>query len=262
MYKKIIIIILVFFVLGLIAYNNFYSKKSSENKKVEEKLTQQIPSSTINNDYLLPDLQILFPDNLYIQVNPFSGKKEIRFNSSIANLGQGPLEMVGTYDKEENKTRANQLIHRKDGSIEERFVGYFVFHSSHEHWHFEDFIEFELYSYKEDKSLDNLITGTGKITSCIFDSYPFASPIPNSPKNPQFPKCTLDKQGISIGWVDNYGPEIPGQQLDIENVPDGSYAFRLTVDPSKLILESDENNNSFLGYIEIEGFKIKMIKSP
>ncbi len=259
-HTKLLFINVGFFIFfaGFLIYN-FYPETKTVNNLKRENLVEPTPTPTPVEDRLLPDLQVLFPDTLFIQISPNTGKKEIRFNSKVVNLGEGSLEMAGMYDEKEKKTKATQIIHKKDGTLIERVVGHFVFHPTHNHWHFEDFIEFELYTYKKDKSLGKRLLTTGKITSCIYDSYIVSPRPPNTPDIPLFPNCESGKQGITMGWVDNYGAGVPGQYLDIENIPDGNYALQITVDPLKRILESNRDNNSARVYVEIKGMNIEMI---
>ena len=209
--------------------------------------------------YLLPDLQVVFPEDLYIQINPQTKQKEIRFETTTVNLGKGPLVMVSSFDESENKTRVTQQLQKEDGNKDDKEIGTFIFHPGHNHWHFENFSEMELFSLNDDKSPDVQLKTTGKITSCIHDLYRLPSPPPGSPETGPYAQCGGLTQGISVGWADTYRADLPGQQLDIEGIEDGQYVLRLSVDPINLIMESDDGNNSVLGLVEIRGNTIERL---
>jgi hypothetical protein len=209
--------------------------------------------------YLLPDLQVLPPAVLYIEADSSTGKKEIRFDTTTINMGDGPLVMRGSLDEEENGTRVTQVLIRKDGGQDAVEIGTFLFHPDHDHWHFEDFAEMQMYSLNEDQSLAELITTTGKITSCVHDLHRLPSPPPNSPTNGPYAACGQDIQGLSVGWADTYSATLPGQQVDIRGVPDGRYALRLVVNPSERIIELDYENNTATILVEIEGTSISRV---
>ena len=48
---------------------------------------------------------------------------------------------------------------------------------------------------------------------------------------------------MSVGWADIYGPELAGQEIDFSNNADGIYQLKIEVDPKKVILETNENDN-------------------
>src|SRR5262245_33118342 len=50
------------------------------------------PAGTIH----YPDLQTLPPTDIGIEYNPVTGQKLLRFSNTIANVGEGPLELIPT----------------------------------------------------------------------------------------------------------------------------------------------------------------------
>ena len=201
----------------------------------------------------LPDLQIMPPVELYIQYDENTSRKALRFSTTVANIGQGPLEMLGHYDPNTGKTMATQSIQSRN-EVLEKFVGYFVYHPTHFHWHFENFTVFELRSYDPSNgALQQLLATTGKMSFCISDTMVLHSEIAGTPPQPEFPTCNPKVQGISVGWSDTYYSVVPGQHIDITNVPDGYYAVRSIADPDNLLLESNKTNNAVTVYVQIAG---------
>ena len=207
---------------------------------------------------LLPDLRVSEPHELYIQLGE-DGIREIRFSTTIANMGDGPLEMIGSFDEASGAVSTIQRIHREDGTINERDVGRFVFDDGHDHWHLEDFIVFELLSVTDDGQPGEVLATTGKMTFCLADSHPVADPPVNAAPKAGVTSCDQEIQGISVGWEDIYLAALPGQELDIPDLPDGRYAIRSKVDPDGLLLETNDNNNETLSFVDVEGSVIAYV---
>lgn len=220
------------------------------------------------DDHKLPDLQMVAPKELYLEET--TGNRSIRFSTTVVNKGQGPLELLGTYNPETNKIDARQVIHKKEG-LEARKVGEFIFHEGHNHWHFEKFDLFELWSLKDGKNLDKVVASTDKMSFCIQDEEILPEEIEGKPVQAVYSDCAGERQGISVGWTDTYEAELEGQVMDISQVPDGLYAFKSTVDPDNLIKEMDDqnelspqskDNNSNIVFIKIENGLVERLEDP
>jgi aldose sugar dehydrogenase len=221
--------------------------------------TTTTPVPTLPANLLAPDLKSKSPDVLYIRVNIDTGRRELWFNTIVVNVGDGPLELVGINDQSTNQTRAVQRIKTKEGGFEERTAGYFVFHPDHDHWHFENFVEFEIFSLDSEGRQVALVSTTGKTTYCVHDMMRLSPALPNSPETAAYPACSSQIQGLSAGWMDTYIETLPGQQLEIEDLPDGRYAILSSADPANLVLEKNENNNSSTIIVEIKGMEIDIV---
>lgn len=220
------------------------------------------PTPSPSPGLLLPDLRVGPPRELHITRDPRTGDRQIRFSTAVTNLGEGPLELSGEHDPIERRTVASQRIRRFDGGTDARVAGVFVFHPAHDHWHFEDFTSFELWTHDGDGELTRLVATTGKMSFCVWDSDPMADPPPEAPSRRAYERCPQDIQGLSIGWMDVYSARTPGQHLTIEGVPDGAYAIRSTVDPVDRLIESDEGNNDAIVYVRLSGSQIQRVSRP
>lgn len=209
-----------------------------------------------------PDLQTMPLTDLFIQRNSITGIPEIRFTTSIVNLGLGPLVLVGTHDAERDQARAVQRIRTTNGEDAESEIGYFVYEWSHEHWHFERFSLTELWTHEPNGDLAELVTSTGKNSWCVTETELY-SPLPEI-YDPLaiLAGCDPEMQAIATGWIDTYDWDLPGQQLDLDGVPDGFYAIRSTVNPDALIIEVDLTNNSTVTYIEIRDGTLIELDGP
>lgn len=225
------------------------------------KTTAVSPVQT-NLPLLLPDLQMRPPYQLWLERAQDGSSRRIRFSTSTVNRGAGPLEMRGYYHAELNRTRALQRIRLADGQSIERYVGDFVFHPTHNHWHFEDFSESELWSYHPDGALDQRLAATGKVSFCMVDIVATNPDLPGAPPAAVYTKCDQELQGISVGWSDTYTLTVAGQELDVTHLPGGHYALRTTVDPANRLLESNESNNSVVVYIELTENRVARLPEP
>ncbi len=50
-------------------------------------------------------------------------------------------------------------------------------------------------------------------------------------------------QGLAVGWTDIYSLNLPGQEIDITDVPDGDYWLASEVDPDNKFCELNDDNN-------------------
>ena len=57
-------------------------------------------------------------------------------------------------------------------------------------------------------------------------------------------RYTCSHQGIQSGWADVYDGGLPGQWIDITDVPDGTYDLEITMDPLHVLDEADFTNNT------------------
>src|SRR5262245_47838177 len=127
------------------------------------------------------------------------------------------------------------------------YVGTFVFHPQHNHWHFEDFARYQLREAAPDGSLGSaVVVSSDKVSFCLEDSLPFDSTLDHAGQETYANCDATDAEGISVGWADVYAWDIYGQSLDITGVPEGDYWLVSTADPDNLIAEGGgvgENNN-------------------
>ncbi len=219
------------------------------------------PKQLSDRDLLLPDLVGEKLSDVFIEFE--RGEKVLHFDTTVSNIGDGPLEMWGSYNPNTDSIMASQRIYKKDGTYIETLTGNFIYHEEHAHWHFEEFTEFELYTYRSDGIPDKKLTSTGKMTFCLFDrNFLYDSSLPGVTDTAGYPNCDPVIQGISVGWSDTYGAKTPGQDLELGNIPDGRYAVRSVTDPRNRIVEKNEDNNITVSYIEINGDNVSILSGP
>lgn len=215
----------------------------------EENLPMQLLGPGVTQEFLLPDIVPSHPRELYIVETPTT--HTLRFSTTFGNRGSGPLELHAEHDIEAEVTHATQRLYREDGSFVEHTVGEFVFHPTHDHWHIENYVVFELWSISDSGEREELLTSTDKMSFCIWDEEHIAETIADRPEERVYVGCNNEVQGLSVGWSDTYTTSVDGQEISLEGIPDGSYIVRTHINPNQQILESDFTNNTNETSIEI-----------
>ncbi len=246
------------------------------------------PDGKINCE-LLPDLVIvpLFTQN-QIQEYPWNHKLypgQLRFAASIANIGLGPLEIVGTNewicgnekvdtcrvcpDGSMSRLKAKQKIYSKNEmQLESREVPagtmYIENMPGHNHSHVDDWVEFRLLKITDGnktivskgKKVSYCLYTTGSCYNkdglCTIDGKNYGENMPNFGMG-NYATCNFDKQGISVGGFDTYGMMYEGQFIDLPpNLKTGDYFLEIEIDPRHIYLESNRSNNVFQMKVRIE----------
>ena len=219
-------------------------------------LLSATPEARAAPNYLYPNLKTLKPTELQDSgTAKINGTRHdiLRFTNKVWNSGQGPLELRGktvTTSTGEKKTRVFQRIYDGSGDYTSKAVGVFVYHRSHNHFHFGDFAEYKLRRLSSGDNNEPVIRIEGaKTTFCVMDTLMQAN-LPGSPDSPAYNWCGEKRQGLSVGWADAYGWQLPGQFIDLGRarsgtppLPDGKYLLRSVADPENRIYESPNRRN-------------------
>jgi hypothetical protein len=196
---------------------------------------------------LYPDLRTLPPAELRFEtlVQADGSRHELlRFSNTVWNAGQGPMELRGSVTSNGTVT---QSVYDDAGGVATFPVGEnFTFHVAHNHWHFDDFAEYQLWtkaSYDawvaSGRSVGQAQRVGSKSTFCLMDTSRVQS-LPGSPNSPVYAACGLELQGISVGWGDTYRYYLADQWIDLgsSRLADGAYVLRTVADPKNRLYES------------------------
>jgi hypothetical protein len=205
---------------------------------------------------LLPDLRMARLQNLQIQ-NSADGRKLLRFDSIIVNVGAGAFELRGSRTDTSTDMAVTQRIYDSAGDYRNRATTAQMYFAGdgHTHWHVRDLQTYELIR------LDNGVkVGTGaKHGFCFSDNYGFGSTQP-----PSYTSCGIDPNalaqtmGLSRGWGDIYQAGLVDQYIDITGQTSGRYRLRATADEANWFLESDNTNNFTWVDIQIKGSRVNI----
>lgn len=218
---------------------------------------------------LYPNLKTLTPKSLRFDRELINGSvhQVLRFSNTVWNAGEGPLELRGETVSSQ-RTKVYQRIYDEAGAYTEQLVGEFIFHPTHNHWHFENFAEYELWAKAEYDAwvANGRVSGQAqkrgsKTTFCMMDTTKVQS-LPSTPNTAVYNSCGLVLQGISVGWGDTYGYNLPEQWIDlgISKLPDGNYVLRSVVDHKNTLIESSSNSDPRESHEDNEAITIFQVK--
>jgi hypothetical protein len=206
---------------------------------------------------VLPDLRMAKLQDLQIQST--SGRKLLRFDSIIVNVGAGSFEARGSRSSTSAPMTVTQRIYNDAGgyralatTAQMYFAG-----DGHTHWHLRDLERYELIR------LDNGVkVGTGaKHGFCFYDNYRFGSTraayYTGCGRNPD---ALQVRMGLSRGWGDIYQSSLPDQYIDITGLTSGRYKLRATADAANWFTEGNNSNNFTWVDINISGNSVSMIR--
>jgi hypothetical protein len=203
----------------------------------------------------LPDLRQEVPSTLVLTRAGTAERPEYRlgFRSAVSNVGDGPLVIDGHRAGVDRGTMvADQVIYRQGGPRQTvPGVGRlrYVVSPDHRHWHL---LRFQRYELRRPGSTEALVTDR-KTGFCLGDRYAVAAaPLPHRASHPAFAsRCGLEqtqllgiREGISVGYGDDYAANLEGQYLPITGLPDGRYVLVHRVNVDRTIRETSYRNDA------------------
>lgn len=205
-----------------------------------------------------------YPDEL--AENP-ALTKCLRFDSAVANYGDGPFELRLDLSTLASDPVVWQDVYAADGTRTTSDAGEYTWHATHGHVHYRNFAEYRLHAVNPDGAPGAEVTRSRKADFCMIDTRLIWFGLPgNGPRNHHFPQCNVPgtdkagptemRQGIDVGWADVYTWDLPGQYLDVSSVPDGVYAVVVEVNPAGALRELDTGNDTAFTRIRIDGLSV------
>ena len=193
---------------------------------------------------LLPDLDQRAPRQ--VAVARIGGRYKLGFESSVDNVGRGPVWIRGT--RSGRTMTARQLVRVAAGGLESHVdagVLRYTWSSTHTHWHLIHFERYELHRARD----FSLVARDRKSGFCLADHYGTARR--TKPAKPFFlgncaqgaPGARTVEQGSSVGYTDRYPPHFHGQNVDLTGVPAGVYVLVHRVNPDRWLRERRYDNN-------------------
>jgi hypothetical protein len=194
---------------------------------------------------LLPDLEQRAPRRVAIVST--AGRYKLGFESSVDNVGRGPVWIRGT--RVGRTMTARQLVRIAGGGLEANLDAgllRYTWSPTHTHWHL---IRFERYELRRASDF-TLVRRDRKTGFCLADHYGLARGM--RPKRPFFlgncaqgaPATRTVEQGSSVGYTDRYPPNFHGQNVDVTGVPAGVYVLVHRANPDRWLRERRYDNNT------------------
>lgn len=224
------------------------------------------PAGAAND--LRPDLRMARFDYFaspYIE-NTSDGRRLLRFDSIIVNVGAGNFEVHGSRSGTNiPEMTITQRVFNDAGGYRNRFTAARMYFAGdgHSHWHVRNLQRFTL-----TRLSDGTRVATGaKHGFCFWDNVQFGSSqgafyteSSSPPACGQYATDLRVTMGLSTGWGDIYPTWLPDQYIDITGLSPGKYRLRAAADPSNWFLEEDETNNFTWLDMRIRGDNVNIIR--
>jgi hypothetical protein len=201
----------------------------------------------------LPDLDQAPPDAVSIVER--DGRLLLVFASAVDNVGPGPLVV--------DARRVRDVMHTWQVVGPHRYALrvrlHYVRSATHQHWHFPDFERYELR-----RTRDGTIAGRDRKTGfCLNDAYETRAlnrpPVWTGRCGRRRPHARTVRQGISVGFGDDYVPEKEGQSIDVSGLPPGRYVLVHRVNPDRVLRERSYGNNAASVLVKLRGRRVHIL---
>jgi Lysyl oxidase len=201
----------------------------------------------------LPDLDQAPPQAVSAVVR--KGHRLLVFGSAVDNIGPG--ELVVDARRIGGVMRAWQVVGRSRYRLPVPLR--YVRSETHEHWHLPGFERYELR-----RADDYALVGRDRKTGfCLRDAYETHAlnrkAVWTSECGRRRPKAQTVRQGISVGFGDDYVPEKEGQSIDLTGVPPGRYVLVHRANPDRMLRERSYANNAASVLIELDGRRVELL---
>lgn len=201
----------------------------------------------------LPDLDQAPP--LGLSVVERHGRLLLVFGSAVDNVGPGELVVAGHRVGREMRTW--QVVGTRRYLLRTRL--HYVHSETHQHWHFPGFERYEL------RRLDGTLVGRDRKTGfCLRDAYETRplnrKPVWTSECARGRPDAPSVREGISVGFGDDYVPQKEGQAIDVTGLPPGRYVLVHTANPDRVLREVSYANNSASALIALDGRRVTLLR--
>src|SRR3989344_290945 len=250
--KKGLFLILVLVIAGIGYYGA--SRLGDGPAVAAENIRGSVPTPPATDpNVLLPDLIPLPPAD--VQLDKREDGMYLLFSTTYYNQGLGQFELRA--DPKTAGVRADiardvmQRVYLKDGGYEDSLVGNFLWHQEHLHYHYADFITYDLsvVDAPPNPELDGMLT---KSTFCLRDISRVFLPLENKRDVAEYKICCKELQGVSVGWGDTYYFDYPGQALNISSLKSGTYKLEFVVNPNRRLKELSFDNNVASAVIKLD----------
>jgi hypothetical protein len=210
---------------------------------------------------LLPDLRQELPYRIAVERVSLAGGETYRlvFASAVSNVGEGPLIVDGSRASVSTPTMpARQVVVRDDGSTQ-TYAGAgrlrYVVSSDHAHWHL---LQFERYELRR-RDGGAPLRRDAKTGFCLGDRLSIPDALPDAPASGAFqtncgrraPKLLHIREGISVGYADDYKPSLEGQYLRLDGLPAGRYVLVHRVNEDRRLRELRFDNDVASALLEL-----------
>jgi hypothetical protein len=203
---------------------------------------------------MLPDLVPL--PALDVQMLGRRGRWAIQFSSILVNVGVGDFILrAKRFDHGPWNVEQDVPFSTSGAKVVPTNARVVWGGDGHNHWHISRVAVNELVPLdSRGKPAWTKKRADAKIGFCFYD---FSKQLVRGPDKARFRHQSCGKRtddvigmGLSVGWGDTYVLTLPGQSIDVTDLPDGRYRLYSRADPRKWFQEASHANN--LTWIDLE----------
>jgi len=200
----------------------------------------------------LPDLEQEVPTGLEITRHARRPHWRLGFRSAVRNVGDGPLIISGRRPVPAVETMVADQVIEREGATAELASGAgrlrYVRARDHRHWHLLGFDRYELR-----RPGGQTVVTDRKSGFCLGDRYAVTGlELPGrAPRPVHRSRCGLDhpgllgiREGISVGYGDDYAANLEGQWLPLDHLRTGRYLLVHRVNSDRRLRERSQENNA------------------
>jgi hypothetical protein len=203
----------------------------------------------------LPDLQSLPAFGIELTKRGF-----LNFAATEWDAGPAPMVIDGFRNPTARIMGTYQYFYDSDGTpAGHKRIGKMEWdpRPGHEHWHFEDFVQYSLLDASQAE-----VVRSHKNGFCLANTDAVDYTVPNADWNPYNTDLTTScgdlsslavREVLLTGSGDTYYQSQPGQSFSVKNLPNGVYYVQIKVNPNGNMWEADDTNNISLRKIKLTG---------
>ena len=171
-----------------------------------------------------------------------------KFHGALPNIGAGRLE-IRDVTHPNNVQDVYQRIYQTEGGFTEELIGSFPITGPilpNHHLFLPGIAQYNLRTVLAGNGVGPIVRSNDKTSMAVVDSSSYDTSLPGAPPSRFYDSVSDPILGISIGWADVYGRNLPGQWIEVTGLADGEYWLEVIANPygQDRILESDYTNNT------------------
>jgi hypothetical protein len=214
--------------------------------------SQTSAESAKHTEALLPDLAQDPPSQISVQqvAAPNGLQFRLGFRSAVSNVGKGPLIVTGSRPDARSPMRADQLVKLSNGALRtyrDILRMRYVYTPTHNHFHVLHFDRYSLRTLsgrrvRPDQKTGFCLGDREEASLARLNPAPYYGPLTGECDRGH-PEALRVLEGLTPGWLDDYGPQLEGQYIDITGLPAGQYSLVHQANADGRIREHDRHND-------------------